>query len=75
MTFPLTDLIDCAERELRVRRRVYANRVLTHRMSRAFADRQIALMQAIVDNLKSQTKGAENGNTDTDQRQWWNPSA
>jgi len=34
-------------REIALRRRVYPNRVLTHRLSQKAADRQIAIMLAI----------------------------
>ena len=34
-------------REIALRRRVYPNRVMTHRLSQAAADRQIAIMLAI----------------------------
>jgi hypothetical protein len=34
-------------REIALRRRVYPNRVMTHRLSKAAADRQIAIMVAI----------------------------
>jgi hypothetical protein len=37
-----------AERELARRRRVYPNRMLTHRMRQREADREIAIMAAIV---------------------------
>jgi hypothetical protein len=53
MRFRIRELVECAEREVRIRRRVYANRVLTKRMSASHADRQIALMAAIVDTLKA----------------------
>lgn len=33
------ELLECAEREVKLRQRVYANRVLTHRMSQHQADR------------------------------------
>ena len=41
------DLQACAEREANLRRRVYSNRVLTKRMSKQQADREIDLMAAI----------------------------
>jgi hypothetical protein len=41
------DLQTCAEREANMRRKVYPNRVLTHRMSRHQADRETDMMEAI----------------------------
>lgn len=38
---------DCAEREVKQRRRVYARWVDDGRMTQQFADRQIAVMDAI----------------------------
>jgi hypothetical protein len=45
------DLQRCAEREAKLRRQVYANRVLTGRMSQAQADAEIDKMQAIAEML------------------------
>jgi hypothetical protein len=45
------DLLDCAQRELGYRRRVYANRVLTHRMTQDLADREINRMAAIAEHF------------------------
>ena len=36
--YTMRELSACAEREVNLRRRVYANRVLTHRMSQQQAD-------------------------------------
>jgi hypothetical protein len=52
MTFSLRELAECAERELKLRRRVYANRVDTGRMSEREAQRQIAMMEAIAIQLR-----------------------
>jgi hypothetical protein len=52
MTFTLRELAECAERELKLRRRVYANRVDTGRMSEREAQRQIAMMEAIAMQLR-----------------------
>lgn len=38
---------DCAEREVKQRRRVYARWVADGRMKQDFADRQITIMEAI----------------------------
>ena len=42
------DKLTCAERELKLRRRVYPNFILTHRIPPAKAEREIAVMEAIV---------------------------
>ena len=52
MAFTLTELRECAEREVRLRRRVYANRIETGRMSQREADRQIAMMEEIAERLR-----------------------
>jgi hypothetical protein len=49
--YPLAVLADCAQREVKVRRRVYPNRILTGRMSHAFAHDEISKMQAIAEML------------------------
>lgn len=41
------ELQDCAERELKRRRRYYPNRIMTKRMSRRDANDEIAMMLAI----------------------------
>ena len=45
------ELQRCAEREAKLRRQVYANRVLTGRMSQAQADAEISKMQAIAEHF------------------------
>lgn len=50
--FSLIELIECAEREVKIRLRAYPGRVLTGRMSRREADRQIAMMAAIAGRLR-----------------------
>jgi hypothetical protein len=45
--FSRADLADCAEREVKQRRRVYPNLVTGGKMTREFADRQIAMMEEI----------------------------
>jgi hypothetical protein len=50
--YTLLELIACAEREVRVRQRVYPGRVYTGRMSQREADRQLAMMQAIAAKLR-----------------------
>ncbi len=46
--FTNAEKLECVERELNYRRRVYANRVATHRMTQTLADRQVALMEDIM---------------------------
>lgn len=43
----LAELAACAERELKIRRRVYPTRVSTGRMSQQLASREISLMEEI----------------------------
>ena len=54
MAFTLTELRECAEREVKLRRRVYANRVDTGRMTQREADRQIAMMDEIAERLRKE---------------------
>jgi hypothetical protein len=51
------ELQECAEREVNIRRRVYANRVLTHRMTQHQADVEIARMEAIARMLAEMAEG------------------
>lgn len=48
--FETSDKLRCIEREIAMRRKVYPNRVLTRRMTREAADREIAIMTAIRDD-------------------------
>lgn len=52
--FPPTyaEQIACVERELRFRRRVYARRVADRKMSQTQAEREIALMEAVLASLQ-----------------------
>lgn len=52
MTFTLQRLVQCAERELKLRQRIYPQRVRDGRMSRQFAADQIAMMEAILARLR-----------------------
>ena len=52
--FSIEELIECARRELGARRRVYRRMVLNEKMPGTQADREIALMEAIVQNLERQ---------------------
>lgn len=51
-TFTAQEMVDAVEREIKLRRRVYRNRVNTHRMSKAQADYQVRIMEAIRDRLQ-----------------------
>jgi hypothetical protein len=53
------DKLKCAQRELALRKRVYPNRVLTHRMKPREADREIAMMAAIVLDYELRTAKEE----------------
>jgi len=48
MSFTEAEKLECVERELRMRRKVYPAWVRTARMREAQAEREIALMEAIV---------------------------
>ena len=52
--FTFDRLAAAAEREVRFRQRVYANRVSAGKMSPAKASEEIALMQAITEHLREQ---------------------
>jgi hypothetical protein len=56
--FGVRELIEEAQREAFMRRRVYPNQVRSGRMSQQDADRRIDLMEAIVTRL-SRTAGVE----------------
>lgn len=46
------DKAECAEREVKQRQRVYSRWVAEGRLTQAFADRQIAVMQAIAEDYR-----------------------
>jgi predicted nucleic acid-binding protein len=48
---PLVEQIQCVEREIALRIRVYARRVADRKMTSAQADKQIAAMSAVLDTL------------------------
>lgn len=48
--------IECAERELRLRRSVYPRRIENRQMTQAKADEEIACMEAVLVTLKSMRK-------------------
>lgn len=49
---PLLAQIQCVEREITFRKRVYARRISLGRMNEKFADQQIALMKAVLKTLQ-----------------------
>jgi hypothetical protein len=56
VSFTLTEKRSCVEREIRMRRRVYPRWVHQGKMNKGTAEREIALMQAILDeDLKEPT--------------------
>lgn len=46
----------CAEREVRLRRQVYRNRIETKRMSRSQANYQLAVMREIAEDYRRKTE-------------------
>ena len=54
MTFSTADLAACAERELRMRLRVYPRWVAAGRLTQARADVEIAMMRAIAQRLRAE---------------------
>lgn len=55
----IDDMIECAERELKLRRRVYPERVRDKRMSQDFADHQLIAMEAILELLRRRKEVGE----------------
>jgi hypothetical protein len=52
--FTIQELIGCAQREISKRQHVYHRLVMNERMTPAQAQREIALMSAILANLENQ---------------------
>lgn len=50
----LVEMLAEMERDLLARRRVYHNRTFTHRLTHERAERRLAIVAAIIDNLRSQ---------------------
>ena len=48
----IAEQLDCIERELRFRRRVYPRRVADGKMTQVLAERQIALMESVKASLE-----------------------
>jgi hypothetical protein len=55
--YPFAVLADCAQREVKWRRTHYPNKIMTGRMSHAFAQQEIDKMQAIAEILVELAKG------------------
>lgn len=49
--YPFSVLADCAQREVKWRRREYPNKIMTRRMTREFADLEIDKMAAIAEHF------------------------
>ncbi len=58
MTITATDKRKCAERELAMRRGVYPRWVVKGRMKQEVADREIAIMEAIVEDYRRDESAA-----------------
>ena len=56
MTATFIQMAECAEREVKYRKRVYGGLVERGKMARDFADRQIAIMQEIADHFRELAK-------------------
>ena len=52
MTISISDQIQCVERELKYRKRVYPRRIKMGHMTQALADRQIEHMTAVLETLR-----------------------
>lgn len=50
---PIQRQIECVERELKMRLRVYPRRIAEQKMTRTFADEEIAAMQAVLETLRA----------------------
>lgn len=55
----IDDMIKCAERELKLRRRVYPRLIADGKLSQDFADHQTIAMEAIVALLKKRKEVGE----------------
>lgn len=49
---PITVQIECVERELKYRKRVYDRRIINGDMTRELADREIERMKAVLETLQ-----------------------
>jgi hypothetical protein len=59
MSFSLEELIDCLTREVRYRERYLPGRVAKHRMTQAKVNKEIAMMQFILDDYRQRLKAME----------------
>jgi hypothetical protein len=57
--FRIEALVECARRELTLRRKVYLGLVRRGKMTQEQADREIELMKAILSNLEKQVSDKE----------------
>ena len=64
----ITEQIDCVQRELLYRRRVYARRVEQGKMTQQLADREIKRMSAVLETLQG-VKLKSDGPIDTEEEQ------
>lgn len=51
--FSVQEQVDCVERELRFRRRVYARRIDAGQMTKRQSDREIGLMEAVLATVQA----------------------
>lgn len=51
MTFTAQELLDCVDRELNLRRRVYPRQVASGKMTKRLADSEIAKMEAVRERI------------------------
>ncbi|HEY2146645.1 MAG TPA: hypothetical protein VGH32_01830 [Pirellulales bacterium] len=56
MTFTYTQKLEAVRRELRLRQRVYPNRIESRRMTPQEADYQIKIMEAIIEDYDEMAK-------------------
>ena len=59
MSYTIGTKIRCIKRELAMRRRVYPRRVKSGRMTQALADRQIAIMESILQDYEQEQSERE----------------
>ena len=57
MTVPIERQVQCVERELKFRRRVYARRVVEKRMTKTQMDDELEAMEAVLATLQSIAEG------------------
>jgi hypothetical protein len=57
VTVPIERQVQCVERELKFRRRVYARRVVEKRMTKTQMDDELEAMEAVLATLQSIAEG------------------